>query len=148
MWSDFFKQNDIPTVILLFSYKLGILNFLVGVLKSFTAVVEPRSLDYGTDQSTHGRTLPLSGGEVGKGLQKQVLGLYRGFLRAARSKGPEDRKKIESYVSSEFRNNAKNVERKNFIYIEYLLRRGTKQLDQLKIVETVSTFTIPSRSSN
>ncbi|KAI3835111.1 hypothetical protein MKW98_012232 [Papaver atlanticum] len=82
------------------------------------------------------------------GLQKQVLGLYRGFLRAARSKGPEDRKKIESYVSSEFRNNAKNVERKNFIYIEYLLRRGTKQLDQLKTVETVSTFTVPSRSGN
>ncbi|XP_050377419.1 succinate dehydrogenase assembly factor 1, mitochondrial [Argentina anserina] len=71
------------------------------------------------------------------GMQRQVLGLYRGFLRAARSKSARDRRKIESLVSSEFRSNAKNVDRKNFLYIEYLLRRGQKQLDQLKSPDTI-----------
>lgn len=70
-------------------------------------------------------------------MQKQVLSLYRGFLRAARSKSPEDRQRIESIVSDEFRRNAKQVERKNFLYIEYLIRRGRKQLDQLKSPATV-----------
>ncbi|KAI8542445.1 succinate dehydrogenase assembly factor 1, mitochondrial [Rhododendron vialii] len=71
------------------------------------------------------------------GMQKQVLGLYRGFLRAARTKSPEERRQIESIVSAEFRRNSKLVDRKNFIYIEYLLRRGKKQLDQLSSPDTV-----------
>ncbi|KAM3686034.1 hypothetical protein ACJW31_11G166400 [Castanea mollissima] len=71
------------------------------------------------------------------GMQKQVLSLYRGFLRAARSKSAEDRHKIESIVSGEFHRNSKQVDRKNFLYIEYLLRRGQKQLDQLKSPDTV-----------
>ncbi|KAK1294983.1 hypothetical protein QJS10_CPA16g00002 [Acorus calamus] len=71
------------------------------------------------------------------GLQKQVLSLYRGFLRAARSKGPEERQRIESIVSAEFHQNSKNIDRKNFLQIEYLLRRGKKQLDQLKSPDTV-----------
>ena len=65
------------------------------------------------------------------GIQKQVLSLYRGFLRAARSKPDEERRNIESIVSQEFRHNSKEIDRKNFQYIEYLLRRGHKQLDQL-----------------
>ncbi|PIA32567.1 hypothetical protein AQUCO_04400040v1 [Aquilegia coerulea] len=75
------------------------------------------------------------------GLQKQVLALYRGFLRTSRTKTPEERNKIESIVSQQFRRNAIEVDRKNFIYIEYLLRRGAKQLQQLKTVDTVSMFT-------
>lgn len=73
-----------------------------------------------------------SGGPRLSGMQRQVLSLYRGFLRAARSKSIEDRRKIESIVSAEFHHNAKHVDRKNFLYIEYLIRRGKKQLDQLK----------------
>ncbi|XP_043809761.1 succinate dehydrogenase assembly factor 1, mitochondrial isoform X3 [Manihot esculenta] len=57
------------------------------------------------------------------GMQKQVLSLYRAFLRAARLKSPEDRRQIESMVSAEFRHNSQHVDRKNFLYIEYLLRR-------------------------
>ncbi|KAH0976608.1 hypothetical protein GBA52_026327 [Prunus armeniaca] len=71
------------------------------------------------------------------GMQKQVLSLYRGFLRAARAKCAEDRQQIESLVSSEFRRNAKEVDRKNFLYIEYLLRRAKKQLDQLRRPDVV-----------
>lgn len=79
---------------------------------------------------------PSSGPKL-SGMQKQVLSLYREFLRAARLKSPEDRKRVESIVSSEFRLNSKSVERKNFLYIEYLLRRGKKQLQQLKSPDTV-----------
>lgn len=72
------------------------------------------------------------------GLQKQVLSLYRGFLRAARCKSAEDRRQIESIVSAEFRRNSNQVDRKNFLYIEYLLRRGKKQLEQLQSPNTES----------
>ncbi|KAM6559745.1 hypothetical protein CsatA_028984 [Cannabis sativa] len=89
---------------------------------------------------------PSSGPRL-SGMQKQVLSLYRGFLRAARSKSAEDRHKIESFVSAEFRNNAKEVDRKNFVYIEYLLHRGKKQLDQLKSRDTVglSSFNVKTQ---
>ncbi|XP_062196690.1 succinate dehydrogenase assembly factor 1, mitochondrial [Phragmites australis] len=66
------------------------------------------------------------------GIQRQVLALYRGFLRTARLRAPEEGRRIESVVSAEFRENARNVDHKNFVYIEYLLRRGKRQLDQLK----------------
>ncbi|MBA0843675.1 hypothetical protein Goarm_000843 [Gossypium armourianum] len=78
-----------------------------------------------------------SKGQKLSGMQRQVLSLYRGFLRAARSKPTEDRRQIESIVSAEFRQNSKQVDRKNFLYIEYLLRRGKKQLDQLKSPDTI-----------
>ncbi|GLU16265.1 hypothetical protein SLE2022_327060 [Rubroshorea leprosula] len=71
------------------------------------------------------------------GMQKQVLGLYREFLRAARLKPPEERHRIESIVTSEFRRNSKQIDRKNFLYIEYLIRRGKKQLDQLRSPDTI-----------
>ncbi|PRQ22545.1 putative complex 1 LYR protein [Rosa chinensis] len=83
-----------------------------------------------------------SSGSRLSGMQKQVLGLYRGFLRAARSKSPEDRHKIESFISDEFRSNAKQVDRKNFLYIEYLLLRGKKQHDQLKSRNTVGLLAV------
>ncbi|XP_068667036.1 uncharacterized protein [Aristolochia californica] len=76
-------------------------------------------------------------GQKLSGMQKHVLSLYRSFLRVARAKSPEDRRKIESIVSAEFRNNSKSVDRKNFLYIEYLLRRGKKQLEQLQSPDIV-----------
>ncbi|RAL42754.1 hypothetical protein DM860_009261 [Cuscuta australis] len=84
----------------------------------------------------------MRGGSSGQkqlsGMQKQVLSLYRQFLRAARSKPQkEERMQIKCLVSTEFRRNALEVDRKNFLYIEYLLRRGKKQLDLLKSPDTV-----------
>lgn len=73
-------------------------------------------------------------------MQKQVLGLYRSLLRAARSKPAESRRAIELFVGSEFRKNAKCVDKKSYQTIEYLLRRGQKQLDMLKSAD-VSGFT-------
>ncbi|KAM0942700.1 putative complex 1 LYR protein [Dioscorea sansibarensis] len=81
------------------------------------------------------------------GMQKQVLGLYRDFLRAARKKPPEERDRIRSIISTEFHENAKNVDRKNFLYIEYLMRRGKKQLEQLNNPETVGLSTFKFASS-
>lgn len=76
------------------------------------------------------------------GLQKQVLGLYRGFLRAARLKAPDERRKIEGIISAEFRRNSKDISRKNFLQIEYLIRRGKKQLEQLNSPVTVGISTL------
>ncbi|XP_028547894.1 succinate dehydrogenase assembly factor 1, mitochondrial-like [Dendrobium catenatum] len=81
------------------------------------------------------------------GMQRQVLALYRCFLRAARLKNLEDRQRIVSVVSAEFHHNANNVDRKNFQYIEYLLRRGKRQLEQLKNSTTISLSTINLNSS-
>ncbi|KAJ0989534.1 hypothetical protein J5N97_007890 [Dioscorea zingiberensis] len=83
------------------------------------------------------------------GMQKQVLGLYRNFLRAARKKPPEECSRIKSIISAEFHENARNVDRKNFLYIEYLIRRGKKQLEQLNNpgIVGLSTFKFTSSSS-
>ncbi|XP_010246141.1 PREDICTED: succinate dehydrogenase assembly factor 1, mitochondrial [Nelumbo nucifera] len=82
------------------------------------------------------------------GMQKQVLSLYRGFLRAARSKAPEERHRIESIVSAEFRRNSEAVDRKNFVYIEYLLRRGKKQLDQINSPDIVGLSSLKVASAS
>uniref|UniRef100_A0A1D1XU85 Succinate dehydrogenase assembly factor 1, mitochondrial n=1 Tax=Anthurium amnicola TaxID=1678845 RepID=A0A1D1XU85_9ARAE len=85
------------------------------------------------------------------GIQKQVLGLYREFLRAARLKAPEERRKIEEIVSTEFKRNSKDIDRKNFLYIEHLIRRGKRQLDQLNSPGTVGLSTLkvsPSAAAN
>ncbi|CAA0837686.1 LYR family of Fe/S cluster biogenesis protein [Striga hermonthica] len=92
-------------------------------------------------------TMGASGNPRLSGMQKQVLALYRGFLRAARAKSPEERTKIESIVSAEFRHNSTQVDRKNFLYIEYLVRRGKKQLDQLKSPDTVGLTSLNIRGS-
>ena len=78
------------------------------------------------------------------GLQKQVLALYRGFLRVARLKSPEERQRIEDLISAEFRKKSTSVDRKNFMYIEYLLRTGAKQLQQLSnpVTVGVSSFQV------
>lgn len=90
--------------------------------------------------------MPSSGGlRKLSGMQKQVLALYRGFFRVARFKAPEERRNIESIVSAEFRKNSMSVDRKNFLYIEYLLRRGRKQLDQLKDPGTVRLSSLKVR---
>uniref|UniRef100_A0ACD5ZLQ3 Uncharacterized protein n=1 Tax=Avena sativa TaxID=4498 RepID=A0ACD5ZLQ3_AVESA len=83
------------------------------------------------------------------GIQRQALALYRGFLRTARLKAPEERQRIQSVVSAEFRENARNVDRRNFVYIEYLIRKGKRQLDQLKNpdITGLSTLQINKASS-
>ncbi|XP_068934774.1 succinate dehydrogenase assembly factor 1, mitochondrial [Petaurus breviceps papuanus] len=59
-------------------------------------------------------------------LQKQVLGLYRELLRAARGKPG-----AEARVRAEFREHAR-LPRTDVLRIEYLYRRGRRQLEQLR----------------
>ncbi|XP_029961223.1 succinate dehydrogenase assembly factor 1, mitochondrial [Salarias fasciatus] len=59
-------------------------------------------------------------------LQKQVLSLYRQFLRAGR-----DKPGFLPRIRDEFRENAA-IRRTDVMHIEYLYRRGQRQLDQLR----------------
>lgn len=85
------------------------------------------------------------------GLQKEVLALYRVALRAARAKPPGQRESTAEYIRSEFRfqvrararrptaaaarhaapPQARDVARSDIQRIEYLIRKGKKQLKLL-----------------
>ncbi|KAG8432717.1 hypothetical protein GDO86_017095 [Hymenochirus boettgeri] len=64
-------------------------------------------------------------------LQKQILSLYRQFLNAGKEKPG-----FLPQIQNEFRKNAK-IPKTDVMHIEYLLRRGQRQLQQLKDVTTV-----------
>lgn len=63
-------------------------------------------------------------------LQKQVLSLYRQFLRAA-----QDKPGFIPRIRDEFRANAA-IKKTEVMHIEYLYRRGQRQLELLKDVNT------------
>ncbi|CAK7245293.1 MAG: hypothetical protein STHCBS139747_006869 [Sporothrix thermara] len=62
------------------------------------------------------------------GLQREVLSLYRQCLRASRQKPPEARPHFEEYARSEFARH-RGLEKRDFGAIEFLLRKGRRQLD-------------------
>jgi succinate dehydrogenase assembly factor 1 len=62
------------------------------------------------------------------GLQKDVLSLYRRCLRAARLKPVANRPNFESFTRREFTRNIA-LDKKDFSAIEFLLRKGQKQLE-------------------
>ncbi|XP_067830919.1 succinate dehydrogenase assembly factor 1, mitochondrial [Heptranchias perlo] len=59
-------------------------------------------------------------------LQKQVLNLYKQFLRAAKEKPG-----FLPLIQNEFRKHSQ-IPRTDVMHIEYLLRRGQRQLDLLR----------------
>ncbi|TNN52227.1 Succinate dehydrogenase assembly factor 1, mitochondrial [Liparis tanakae] len=59
-------------------------------------------------------------------LQKQILNLYRHFLRAGR-----DKPGFVPRIRDEFRENA-GIKKTDVMHVEYLLRRGQRQLEQLR----------------
>ncbi|KAG4441333.1 hypothetical protein IFR05_003196 [Cadophora sp. M221] len=61
------------------------------------------------------------------GLQRDVLSLYRKCLRVSRTKG-EARLHFEKYARTEFEK-AIALDKKDFSAIEYLMRRGQRQID-------------------
>ena len=69
-------------------------------------------------------------------IQLQVLRLYKDFMRTAAS-----RPGIQEHVRSEFKKN-KTISKKNVLMIEYLLRRGERQLKQVSksSVQCVGVF--------
>lgn len=77
------------------------------------------------------------------GLQKEVLSLYRQLIRVARTKDTQENLRIPEllrlpgsstrFVAHEFRRQANSVKRSNFKTIEYMIRKGEKQLKLLKM---------------
>ncbi|PGH10821.1 hypothetical protein AJ80_07372 [Polytolypa hystricis UAMH7299] len=62
------------------------------------------------------------------GLQREVLSLYRRCLREIRKKPVESQANFKAYARDEFRKNL-SISKKDFSTIEYLLRKGKRQLE-------------------
>ncbi|EFW99774.1 heat repeat protein [Grosmannia clavigera kw1407] len=62
------------------------------------------------------------------GLQKEVLSLYRRCLRESRLKPTEARSHFEAFARTEFKKH-RDVEKRDFAAIEFLLRKGRRQLE-------------------
>lgn len=65
------------------------------------------------------------------GVQHQVLQLYRSVLRAARSKDDATRSSVQAFARFELER-SRGISKTNVQQIEHLLRKGEKQLAQLK----------------
>ena len=62
-------------------------------------------------------------------IQKQVLSLYKECLRAAEMKN----RQFKSVVRSDFKRNAKAIQRSDTMRIEYLVRQGQRRLEMMKV---------------
>ncbi|TVY51998.1 Succinate dehydrogenase assembly factor 1, mitochondrial [Lachnellula cervina] len=62
------------------------------------------------------------------GLQREVLSLYRTCLRESRKKPANTRLHFELYARTEF-DKSIGLDKKDFGAIEYLLRKGRRQVD-------------------
>ncbi|CAL3961912.1 unnamed protein product [Diplocarpon coronariae] len=62
------------------------------------------------------------------GLQRDVFSLYRKCLRVSRTKGEKARIHFEKYARTEFEK-AIHLDKKDFSTIEYLMRKGQRQLE-------------------
>ncbi|KAL4947256.1 complex 1 protein-domain-containing protein [Aspergillus filifer] len=62
------------------------------------------------------------------GLQREVLSLYRKCLREIRKKPVESQNNFKTYTRTEF-NKHISISKKDFSTIEYLLRKGSRQLE-------------------
>ncbi|RAH46443.1 succinate dehydrogenase assembly factor 1 [Aspergillus aculeatinus CBS 121060] len=62
------------------------------------------------------------------GLQREVLSLYRKCLREIRKKPVETRQNFKIYARTEFQKHMK-ISKKDFNAIEYLLRKGHRQVE-------------------
>ncbi|ETI54250.1 hypothetical protein F441_02880 [Phytophthora nicotianae CJ01A1] len=65
--------------------------------------------------------------KVHSGLQLQVLALYKKALQAAKRKDLDTLR----YVRERFREDVATVDRKDFVVIEYMLRKGERDLKML-----------------
>ncbi|KAE9182895.1 hypothetical protein PF004_g24110 [Phytophthora fragariae] len=79
--------------------------------------------------------------KVHSGLQLQVLALYKKALQAAARKDSD----TLHYVRERFRENAASVDRKDFVVIEYMLRKGERDL---KILEHMKSAHFTKEGDN
>ena len=71
----------------------------------------------------------MSSGVARSQIQKQVLSLYKECLRAAEIKN----RQFKSVVRSDFKRNAKAIQRSDTMRIEYLVRQGQRRLEMMKV---------------
>jgi succinate dehydrogenase assembly factor 1 len=71
------------------------------------------------------------------GLQKRVLFLYKSFLKEVSRKPIESQENFKKMIKTQFRKDSK-VSKNEFEAIEYLIRKGEKQLNLLKNPQTTS----------
>ncbi|KAK0746240.1 complex 1 protein-domain-containing protein [Schizothecium vesticola] len=62
------------------------------------------------------------------GLQKEILSLYRQCLRECRKKPDASRSHFKTFARNEFDKNM-SLDKRDFAAIEFLLRKGRRQLD-------------------
>ncbi|KAJ5443876.1 uncharacterized protein N7458_007748 [Penicillium daleae] len=62
------------------------------------------------------------------GLQREVLSLYRQCLREVRKKPIDAQSNFKNYARAEFQKH-RSVNKKDFSAVEYLLRKGHRQLE-------------------
>ncbi|KAI8890680.1 hypothetical protein K501DRAFT_168006 [Backusella circina FSU 941] len=61
------------------------------------------------------------------GLQSEVIHFYRKCFKAAREKPLESQPRFHAFIRKEFKEH--NIKRSDFATIEYMLRKGQKQLE-------------------
>ncbi|KAI8070351.1 hypothetical protein BC940DRAFT_295890 [Gongronella butleri] len=64
------------------------------------------------------------------GLQQQIINFYRECFRAAREKPEATRPRFQQFIRQEFRKH--DIKKNDFATIEYMLRKGQRQLDAYK----------------
>ncbi|RUS21700.1 hypothetical protein BC937DRAFT_91786 [Endogone sp. FLAS-F59071] len=64
------------------------------------------------------------------GLQQEVIKFYRECFRAARAKSAQSRPHFYAFIRTQFR--AHDLKKNDFTSIEYLLRRGRRQLESYR----------------
>jgi len=76
-------------------------------------------------------------------VQRDVLKLYRQFLKEVRKREPGERDKLLSIIRDRFKQ-GKNIPRRDFDHIEYKIRYGYRQLEVLRNtgVTGASSFTV------
>mmetsp|Transcript_9478 Transcript_9478/g.34767 ORF Transcript_9478/g.34767 Transcript_9478/m.34767 type:complete len:91 (+) Transcript_9478:114-386(+) len=77
------------------------------------------------------------------GLQRQVRALYRRCVRAALEKSPSSG--MLEHVRHQFKR-YEHVDKQDFRFIEWLLRRGERQLQLLRMPQVASVSTQKGRS--
>ncbi|KAF5004642.1 hypothetical protein FDECE_8880 [Fusarium decemcellulare] len=78
------------------------------------------------------------------GLQKEVLALYRNCLRESRKKPQSTRPHFESFARNEFSRNM-SIDKRDFAAIEFLLRKGRRQLEVYASPGIKDVSSVPAR---
>lgn len=76
------------------------------------------------------------------GLQKEVISLYRNFLRTAKEQSvPSVRENLKRFLAREFKSKATEINTKDINGIEHQIRLARKRLEFFKEHKSIKKFT-------